>query len=75
MRGSQSRTELSILPVARMIPSGDQLTTRTQLVWPLRVCKGVPVSQSQIRAVLSPLPVAMREADAGENWVARMASP
>ena len=44
-------------------------------MWPLRVCNGVPVSQSHIRAVLSPLPVAMREADAGENWVARIASP
>lgn len=36
---------------------------------------GVPVSQSQMRAVLSPLPVASREDEEGENWVARMASP
>lgn len=36
---------------------------------------GVPVSQSQIRAVESPLPVTMVDDDAGEKDVARIASP
>lgn len=75
VKGSQSMTVLSMLPVAIIVASGDQLTTKTQLEWPLSVWRGVPVSQSHIRAVLSPLPLAMREEDAGENWVASMASP
>ena len=35
--GSHNRTVLSMLPVASVEASGDQLTTRIQLVWPLRV--------------------------------------
>ena len=66
---------LSMLPVATVESSGDQLTTNTQLVWPFRVWWGVPVSQSKIRAVESPLPVASLEDERGENDVARMASP
>ncbi len=73
--GENSRTVLSILPVAIAVASGDQDTTKTQEVWPLRVCKGVPVSQSHIRAVESPLPVTRCEDEAGEKEVARMASP
>jgi hypothetical protein len=73
--GSHKRTVLSILPVARNLPSGDQDTARTQLVWPFSVCFGVPVSQSHMRAVLSPLPVASLLEDSGEKAVARMASP
>ena len=75
VRGSHRRTVLSMLPVAIVLPSGDQLTTRTQLVWPFKVCTGVPVSQSHILAVESPLPVHNLDEEAGENEVARMASP
>ena len=64
-----------MLPVASMEPSGENETTRTQLVWPLSVNLGVPVSQSQIRAALSPLPVARMEELAGEKAVQRIASP
>ena len=64
-----------MLPVASVEASGDQLTARIQLVWPLRVLYGVPVSQSHIRAVLSPLPLAIRDEEDGENCVARMACP
>jgi hypothetical protein len=39
------------------------------------VCIGVPVSQSHIRAVLSPHPVAILEDVSGENAVAKIASP
>jgi hypothetical protein len=73
--GSHIRTVLSILPVAILESSGDQLTAKTQLVCPFRVCTGVPVSQSQILAVLSPLPLTIRDDDFGENCVARIASP
>lgn len=73
--GSHILTVLSMDPVAIFDSSGAQETARTHDVWPLRVCFGVPVSQSKIRAVWSPLPVAMREDVRGENWVARMASP
>lgn len=44
-------------------------------MWPLRVCNGVPVSQSHILAVESPLPVTIVDEETGENAVARMASP
>lgn len=54
---SQSRTVLSLLPVAIMVSSGEYATQSTQLVWPCKVCIGVPVSQSHILAVLSPDPV------------------
>jgi hypothetical protein len=64
-----------MLPVATMLLSGAQLTASTQLVCPFSVCNGVPVSQSHIRAVQSPLPVAMRDAEKGENCVANMAWP
>lgn len=73
--GSQSRTVLSIEPVAMMVSSWDQQATRTQLVWPLRVWRGVPVSVSKIRAVLSPLPVTSLEEVEDANEVVRMASP
>lgn len=66
---------LSILPVAIVLSSGDQLTARTQLVWPFSVWRGVPVSQSHIRAVQSPLPLTIVEEVEGENMVARIASP
>ena|SRR2546430_4205 len=64
-----------MLPVANIFPSGEKATTKTQLVWPLSVRNGVPVSQSHIRAVLSPLPVTIVADDAGENVAARIASP
>lgn len=64
-----------MLPVATVKSSGAQLITRTQLVCPFRVWRGVPVSQSKIRAVESPLPVANFEEERGENDVAKMASP
>lgn len=64
-----------MLPVAIVLSSGDQATTNTQLVWPFRVCIGVPVSQSHIRAVESPLPVTSLEDDDGENEAAKIASP
>lgn len=64
-----------MLPVAMTFSSGDQLATRTQLVCPFSVRSGVPVSQSHIRAVESPLPVTIRDEEAAENEVARMASP
>lgn len=73
--GSHSLTVLSMLPVAATPAFGDQHTASTQLVWPLRVCTGVPVSQSHILAVPSPLPVSMRDEDPGENDVASIASP
>jgi hypothetical protein len=63
-----------MLPVAIVLPSGDQLTTNTQLEWPFSERSGVPVSQSHIRAVLSPLPLAIRDEDTGENCAARTAS-
>lgn len=44
-------------PVAIVDPSGAQLTTSTQLVWPLSVWSGVLVSISHSLAVPSPLPV------------------
>lgn len=66
---------LSIEPVATVVSSGDQHATRTQLVWPLRVCRGVPVSVSKMRAVLSPLPVTILEEDDDANEVVRIASP
>ncbi len=68
-------TVLSMLPVAILESSGDHPTARTQLVCPFRVCTGVPVSQSHILAVLSPLPLTIRDEDLGENCVASIASP
>lgn len=62
-------------PVATVVSSGDQLVTRTQLVWPFSVWTGVPVSVSKMRAVLSPLPVTILEDVEGEKAFARMASP
>ena len=73
--GSHNRTVLSILPVASMPSSGDHATASTHPVWPFRVCCGVPVSQSNILAVLSPLPVASFDDVAGENAVARIDAP
>lgn len=73
--GFHKRTVLSMLPVASMLLSGDHATASTQPVWPLKVCKGVPVSQSHIRAVLSPPPVARRLDVAGENAVVRIEAP
>ena len=64
-----------MLPVARSLPSGENEVTNTQLVWPFKVYSGVPVSQSHILAVLSPLPVAIMEDDIGEKVVANIASP
>jgi hypothetical protein len=64
-----------MLPVAILDSSGDQLTANTQLVCPFNVCTGVPVSQSHIRAVLSPLPLTILEELLGENCVAKIASP
>jgi hypothetical protein len=64
-----------MLPVAIIAPFGEYATASTQLVWPLRVCSGTPISQSQIRAVESPLPDTMVEEETGEKDVARMASP
>jgi hypothetical protein len=64
-----------MLPVAILESSGDQLTAKTQLVWPFNVCTGVPVSQSQMRAVLSPLPLTILDELLGENCVANIASP
>ena len=58
-----------------LAPSGLQLTPNTHPVWPLRVYLGVPVSVSHILAVLSPLPVASRLDDCGENWQVRMGCP
>ena len=58
-----------------MEASGDQLTANTHPVCPLSVWRGVPVSQSHILAVESPLPVANNDEEAGEKAVARMASP
>lgn len=49
----QTRTVLSLLPVAIRLSSGDQLTANTQEVWPFSVWYGVPVSVSHILAVLS----------------------
>ena len=66
---------LSIDPVAMMVSSGAHDATRTQLVWPLRVCRGVPVSVSNMRAVLSPLPVTSREDEEEAKDVASIASP
>jgi len=54
--------------VARYFPSGLQLTPSTHPVCPFNVNFGVPESVSQMRAVLSPLPVAKRLDDTGENW-------
>lgn len=56
-----------MLPVAILLSSGDQLTAKTQLVWPFNVWTGVHVSQSYILAVLSPLQLTMREELLGEN--------
>ena len=65
--GFHNRTLLSIEPVAKVQSSGDHETARINDVWPFKVYFGVPVSQSHIRILLSPLPVARREAEAGEN--------
>jgi hypothetical protein len=54
-------------PVAILLSSGLQDTANTQLVWPFNVCTGVPVSQSHILAVLSPLPDTILDEDFGEN--------
>lgn len=48
--GHHSRTVLSMLPVANLLPSALQLSANTQPVWPLSVYFGVPVSVSHIRA-------------------------
>jgi hypothetical protein len=64
-----------MLHVARRLPSGAHATARTQPVWPARVRYGVPVSESQIRAVLSPEPVARRVGDEGEKEAARIGWP
>lgn len=66
---------LSIEPVAMVLSLGDHDATRTQLVWPLRVWIGVPVSVSNTRAVLSPLPVTNLEDEEGEKAATRIASP
>lgn len=71
----QSRTVLSLLPVAIICPFGENATAKTQSVCPFIVSIGVPVSQSNIRAVLSPLPVTIVEDDTGENAIARIAEP
>ena len=73
--GSHKRIVLSILPVEMNFASGDHATHKTQLVCPLKVNIEVSVSQSHIRAVVSPLPETIRDDDSGENCVARMASP
>lgn len=73
--GSHKRTVLSIEPVAMVVSSGDQDATKTQLVWPLSVWKGVPVSVSKILALLSPLPVTNLDEEQEVNDVARIASP
>jgi hypothetical protein len=44
-------------------------------VCPFKVCFGVPESVSQIRAVLSPLPVARRLDDTGENCEDKIGCP
>ena len=62
-------------PVASVALSGDQETASTQEVCPFIVYLGVPVSQSHILAVESPLPVAKREQVTGEKAVQRIASP
>lgn len=62
-------------PVAIVVSSGDHEATKTQLVWPLRVWKGVPVSVSNILALLSPLPVTNLEEEDEAKDVARIASP
>lgn len=41
----------------------------------MSVCLGVPESVSQMRAVLSPLPVARRLDEMGENCADRMGCP
>ena len=73
--GSHKRIVLSILPVEMNFASGDHATHKTQLVCPFRVNFEVSVSQSHIRAVASPLPETISDDVAGENCVARMASP
>ena len=75
MSGSHKRTVLSIDPVAINFSSGDQLATNIQLVWPFKACTGVPVSVSNILAVLSPLPVTILEEDDAANEVVNIASP
>jgi hypothetical protein len=73
--GSHIRTVLSIEHVASCLPSGLQLTPKTHPVCPFNVCFGVPESVSQMRAVLSPLPVARRLELTGENWQERIGWP
>ena len=48
------------------MPSGENATPYTQLVWPCKVVRVVPVARSQIRAVPSPEAVASR-VPSGEN--------
>lgn len=72
--------ELVINPVYNylyllIVPSGENATHNTQLVCPCNVCLGVPVSQSHMRAVLSPEPVTNSEEEAGENCAVKIGSP
>ena len=55
---SQSRTVLSLLTEASSLPSGDQATWRTALVWTLMVEGRVPEAASQRQIVLLSLPEA-----------------
>ena len=64
-----------MLPVAIISSSGDQLTASTQLLCPFSVWTGVPVSQSKILALLSPLPVNSLDDDDAEKAVASIACP
>ena len=66
--GSHARIVLSIVPVAVLELSSEQLTANTQLVCLL-------VSQSHILAVLSPDPLNILDEDLSENCGARIASP
>ena len=47
--GSQIRTVPSLLAVASQDPSGATANANTQLVWPVRVWRVVPVTGSQTR--------------------------
>src|SRR5262245_9129263 len=54
---SHKRTEPSKLPVANLLPSLDNATAATASECPSNRQTSLPVATSQIRAVLSPLPV------------------
>ena len=54
VKASQSKILLSIPPLARVLPSGENATKRTHPLWPSQVTSGLSVLKSHSLTVVSP---------------------